>query len=103
MKYCSKCGAELDDDAVVCTKCGCQAQAEINKQEPKALGILAIIFGALGGLLGLILGIVGICICKEPVNKRNCIIGMCLFGVWVLAAIIILAIDPHFLDGYVAH
>lgn len=22
MKYCSKCGAELVDDAVVCTKCG---------------------------------------------------------------------------------
>ena len=23
MKYCSKCGAELFDDAVVCVKCGC--------------------------------------------------------------------------------
>lgn len=23
MKFCSKCGAELVDDAVICTKCGC--------------------------------------------------------------------------------
>jgi hypothetical protein len=24
MKYCSHCGAEIDDNAVVCPKCGCQ-------------------------------------------------------------------------------
>lgn len=23
MKYCSKCGASLNDDAVVCPSCGC--------------------------------------------------------------------------------
>ena len=26
MKYCSKCGTELVDEAVVCTKCGCSTQ-----------------------------------------------------------------------------
>ena len=23
MKYCTHCGAEIDDKAVLCTKCGC--------------------------------------------------------------------------------
>ena len=26
MKYCGKCGAEIADEAVVCTKCGCSVQ-----------------------------------------------------------------------------
>lgn len=26
MKYCSKCGAELVDEAVVCTNCGCAVE-----------------------------------------------------------------------------
>ncbi len=28
MKYCSKCGQEIVDDAVVCTKCGCAVDAQ---------------------------------------------------------------------------
>lgn len=83
MKYCSKCGKELHDEAIVCPHCGCGAE-NVNKKESKALGILSIIFGALGGWLGLILGIIGLCVCKEQSNKRNCIIGMCLFGAWIL-------------------
>ncbi len=36
MKYCSKCGAELFDEAVVCVKCGCftQDQAAPVCQQP---------------------------------------------------------------------
>ena len=29
MKYCSKCGAELYDDAVICVKCGCPVENNI--------------------------------------------------------------------------
>lgn len=29
MKYCSKCGTELFDDAVICLKCGCPAESNI--------------------------------------------------------------------------
>ena len=29
MKYCSKCGAELFDDAVICTKCGCPVENSV--------------------------------------------------------------------------
>lgn len=40
MKYCSKCGAELHDDAVVCTQCGCQVK-EMVPEESSGLGIAA--------------------------------------------------------------
>lgn len=30
MKYCSHCGSELLDDAVVCPKCGCAAESQEN-------------------------------------------------------------------------
>ena len=34
MKYCSKCGNELFDEAVVCPKCGC-ATEQTAKNTPK--------------------------------------------------------------------
>lgn len=33
MKYCSKCGAELVDEAVVCTSCGCAQENAVAKKE----------------------------------------------------------------------
>jgi uncharacterized membrane protein YvbJ len=33
MKYCSHCGKELDDDAIICVNCGCTAP---NSDEKKA-------------------------------------------------------------------
>ena len=33
MKYCTKCGAELVDEAVVCTKCGCIVDPSIQMQQ----------------------------------------------------------------------
>ena len=33
MKYCSHCGAELLDEAVLCMKCGCSAQPK-NSMQP---------------------------------------------------------------------
>jgi uncharacterized membrane protein YvbJ len=55
MKYCTHCGAELVDKAVVCTKCGCAVGATgqivggISKIEPKLLvGIVALVLGIVG-------------------------------------------------------
>ena len=47
MKYCSQCGKELVDEAVVCPNCGCAVQAPVNQQEDKpstVLNILAFLF-----------------------------------------------------------
>lgn len=36
MKYCSKCGNMIDDDAVVCLKCGCLVGEQIKPNKPTA-------------------------------------------------------------------
>lgn len=51
MKYCTKCGNELFDEAVMCPKCGCVAEApkpskEISeKAKNQTKGALLIIAG----------------------------------------------------------
>ena len=35
MKYCSQCGKELVDEAVVCPNCGCAVQTPVSQQEEK--------------------------------------------------------------------
>jgi len=54
MKYCSQCGKELVDEAVVCPNCGCAVQAPVNPQEDKpstGLNILAFLFPLVGLIL----------------------------------------------------
>lgn len=54
MKYCSQCGKELVDEAVVCPNCGCALQAPVNPQEDKpsaGLNILAFLFPVIGLIL----------------------------------------------------
>ncbi len=72
MKYCSHCGAEHCDDAVICTKCGCALDpiskeikpTEKTKEEKYALAgmVLGIIGLACSGSLvaGLVCSILGI-------------------------------------------
>lgn len=95
MKYCSHCGAEIEDNAVVCPQCGAPVneipESEKIKNESSTLGILSIVFGALGGWLGLLFGIIGLCTYKKKENKQKCIIGMCLFAAWIVILIVIAA------------
>jgi len=90
MKYCKHCGKEINAAAVVCPYCGCQTE-EVPPQpaESNGIGIAAIIFGALGGWLGLLFGIVGLCTYKTEKNKKNCKIGIGLFIGWTIIWIII--------------
>lgn len=87
MKYCSHCGAEVNDDAVVCVNCGCSLEKE--KEESSIWGILSIVFGALGGWLGIVFGIIGLCTYKEQSNRKKCKIGIGLFFGWVVLLFII--------------
>ena len=91
--FCSKCGNEVSDEAVVCPKCGCEivkkqaASKEID--EPKTgLGIL---FGLLLGVIGLI---IGLCMFKENTIARKSFVKAwsITFGVCVLAVVIIYAV-----------
>ncbi|MGI6701061.1 MAG: zinc-ribbon domain-containing protein [Christensenellales bacterium] len=63
MKYCSKCGNEVLDDAVICTKCGCKIEGVIDEEArstSKTLGWIAIIGGAFIPLVGWICGGIGL-------------------------------------------
>jgi uncharacterized membrane protein YvbJ len=56
MKYCSRCGTELVDEAVVCTKCGCA----VGTAGQIVAGVSGIGQEFIIGLVGLILGVVGL-------------------------------------------
>ena len=61
MKYCSKCGNELFDEAVICPKCGCATEAPTTaSKEKKELNKNALIGAALiaGGVLIIVLFVV---------------------------------------------
>ena len=57
--FCKKCGEEIDNEAVVCPKCGCSTKQENSDpkfREPKTgMGVL---MGLFLGIIGLIIGIV---------------------------------------------
>lgn len=80
MKFCQKCGKELNDDAVICIGCGCavptakeSAPTHTSTQTPAAesasyssdsaasdgLGITSIVLGAIGIPFSLLLAITG--------------------------------------------
>lgn len=69
--YCTKCGTEIvNDEAVVCIKCGCSIEQKLEKSievdEPKT-GI-GVVFGLFLGLIGLL---IGICLYKEGTIARK--------------------------------
>lgn len=75
MKYCSHCGNELLDQAVICPKCGCQvnnynfytnnqqqnyqANAQPQQKKMNILALIGFIFSFITPIIGLILSIVG--------------------------------------------
>lgn len=76
--YCSYCGQENDEGAKFCTKCGKdllgeslnpiyeqdyqtrQSQQSSQTQHGKGIAICALIFGILGGFLGIVFGVIGV-------------------------------------------
>ncbi len=73
MKYCTRCGKELFDEAVVCTGCGCscQPQTDINnpgEEDKKSFGWALL--GFMVPLAGLILYLVWKD--KTPLKAKSC-------------------------------
>lgn len=56
--YCKNCGAEIDDNAVVCPKCGVQARKLDNVREDDAPSTGFAVLGFFFPLIGLILYLV---------------------------------------------
>lgn len=62
-------------------------QSSSQSKAPQVLGILSIVFGAMGGWAGLVLGIIGLSIDPHgPYRKLN-LIGIWLFVAWVIVCI----------------
>jgi hypothetical protein len=91
MKYCSHCGAQIDDNAVICVKCGCSvAQNNTNPQDAPNAGFAVLSF--FFPVVGLILWLVWMN--TSPLKAKSCgkgaLIGF-ISGVvlWLIYAVII--------------
>ena len=91
MKYCSHCGAQIDDNAVICVKCGCSvAQNNTNPQDAPNAGFTVLSF--FFPVVGLILWLVWMN--TSPLKAKSCgkgaLIGF-ISGVvlWLIYAVII--------------
>ncbi len=83
MKFCSHCGAQIDDNAVICVKCGCSvAQKGIDPQDAPSTGFTVLSF--FFPLIGLILWLVWMN--SSPLKAKSCGKGA-LIGVIVSAVI----------------
>ena len=105
MKYCEKCGEQLDDDAVFCSRCGARCdggnqQSNYNNFDPNNFGPnqqnynnpdankairgtgMGVLFGALLGVIGLII----VLISGDSKAKKGCLI---TFGINIVINIVL--------------
>lgn len=54
MKYCTKCGNQLEDEAVVCYECGCSTDDVEYVEEGPKRGTTAVVFTSIFMVLGII-------------------------------------------------
>lgn len=91
MKYCSNCGAEIDENAVVCVKCGCAVQGKQlqNTMNEDTANVGFIILSVLIPLFGVIYWLVK---AKEyPKRAKACgIAGIISFAVSTFFSIILI-------------
>jgi len=114
MKYCQRCGAQVDDQVVVCPCCqnfteNPNAQPMYYqppvKPESGALSVCALVFSVLMPLVGLILGIVGICRHQNPDFKSRCkiaiIISVVMMVVSAIVSIIVFTVFMNFVGDVI--
>ena len=58
--FCQKCGAEIDNEAVICVKCGEGLNKDIGLDKKNGLGIAGLVLGILSIVIGWLIGIIGI-------------------------------------------
>lgn len=61
MKYCTHCGAEIDDKAVLCTKCGCAVGEIKSDTESSTLKTVSKIFMIIGCVLSAFYFLIPLC------------------------------------------
>ena len=98
--FCSKCGKEIDDNAVVCIGCGCAVEkpaqkaypvcqnAQRESHVPLILGIVGIIFAWIFALVGHITSIIGIVLGIKEYKETNRMTGLVLSIIGEVCSII---------------
>ncbi len=111
MKYCSYCGGQVADEAVVCMHCGrlVDDRANIYGQKSESLNILCLlgfIFSFITGIVGLILSIIGYNQVKHTTDntsktlaKAGIIISSIQLGLIVLCIFLWIFIIGFFITG----
>lgn len=87
--YCKKCGAQIDDEAVICPKCGCETGVKktVNTENDESKTGIGAIFGIFLGIVGLI---IGICLYKDGSIARKTFIKGWLIAFISWTAVVIL-------------
>lgn len=99
-KYCPGCGSPMDIHEI--QENSSRKSDSTNPNDNIVFGVLSLVFGALGGLLGLVFGFYGISNKKSGKNtKILCWIGITLFFLWIVALIVlyIILLLPDFNMG----
>lgn len=89
MIYCTVCGQPIYPNTKVCPRCGHVIGAAPDKPPRRWLGVCAIIFGIFPpGLLGLIFGVIGLCVSKDETTRSLCRVGIGLLFGWILLGVL---------------
>lgn len=103
--FCSKCGNEIDNEALICPKCGCatanmEAQkstvSDVVSGETSTMATCAIVFAILIPIVGFILGIIGVVKYKTDAYKKRSIAAIILSSVLWIANIVALILFYYF-------
>lgn len=95
--FCSKCGKQIDDEAMICPECGCATSNYksnnsngTSEEEKNTMATLAIVFAVLIPLVGLILGIIGVCKYQNEKYKMKCVTAIVLsIFLWIVSFVIL--------------
>ena len=98
-KQCPFCASMMNVNCNYCPGCGSpmniheiqeNSSRESNSTNPNDNIVLSLVFGALGGLLGLVFGFYGLFNKRSGKNtKILCWIGITLFFLWIVALVVL--------------
>ncbi len=106
MKYCTHCGNEVLDEAVICPKCGCSVNRSGGVIQPQAdtdrysgLSIAGFVLSFIESLIGLILCIVAYNEAKKTGSQKSMSLaraGIIISGV-IISLVVVLVIIYFFI------
>ena len=97
MKYCKNCGSQLDDNAVVCNRCGTSLSAVQEEKGHHGMGIAGFILSLLSiQPLGLIFSIIGLVMAKKNGYKKGLAVAGLVISIiyMVIEIILLISIGP---------